>query len=166
MGITRNDSGYRGNASQFFIAGELCRRGYIALVTIGNCPNTDILCSNVDASKFIHIQVKTYVPGNKTCSLTKKAEIDYGDTFIWIIGGIPPPDSNMDFEYYIIPSKVLAKNIMDSHAIWVNTPGKKGQKHNGDTSFRSLAIPPEIHLNGWDISIYKNNWSIIDNLLK
>ena len=36
----------RGNASQFFIAGELCRRGYSAVVTLGNTPNTDILCSN------------------------------------------------------------------------------------------------------------------------
>ena len=35
-----------GNASQFFIAVELCRRGYSAVVTLGNTPNTDILCSN------------------------------------------------------------------------------------------------------------------------
>ena len=39
------DKNYRGNASQFFIAGELCRRGYSAVVTLGNTPNTDILCS-------------------------------------------------------------------------------------------------------------------------
>jgi hypothetical protein len=36
----------RGNASQFFIAGELCRRGYSAVVTLGNTPDIDILCSN------------------------------------------------------------------------------------------------------------------------
>ncbi len=36
----------RGNASQFFIAGELCRRGYSAVVTLGNTTNTNILCSN------------------------------------------------------------------------------------------------------------------------
>jgi len=28
----------RGNASQFFVAGQLCRRGYSAVVTLGNCP--------------------------------------------------------------------------------------------------------------------------------
>lgn len=32
----------RGNASQFFVAGELCRRGYCAVVTLGNTPNTDV----------------------------------------------------------------------------------------------------------------------------
>jgi len=30
---------FRGNASQFFVAGELCRRGINAVVTLGNCPN-------------------------------------------------------------------------------------------------------------------------------
>lgn len=41
------DKTFRGNASQFFVAGELCRRGYYAVVTLGNAANTDILCSNV-----------------------------------------------------------------------------------------------------------------------
>ena len=56
------DKNYRGNASQFFIAGELCRRGYSAVVTLGNTPNTDILCSNLEGTKFVHIQVETFVP--------------------------------------------------------------------------------------------------------
>ena len=51
----------RGNASQFFVAGELCRRGYLAVVTMGNTPNTDILCSNIDGTRFVHIQVKTFL---------------------------------------------------------------------------------------------------------
>jgi len=58
---------YRGNASQFFIAGELCRRGYSAVVTLGNTPNTDILCSNLEGTKFVHIQVKTFGPNDNTC---------------------------------------------------------------------------------------------------
>ena len=45
----------RGNASQFFIAGELCRRGYSAVVTLGNTPNTDILCSNYPVS-YTHLR--------------------------------------------------------------------------------------------------------------
>ena len=59
----------RGNASQFFIAGELCRRGYSAVVTLGNTPNTDILCSNLAGTRFVHTQVKTFIPGINTCSV-------------------------------------------------------------------------------------------------
>ena len=63
----------RGNASQFFVAGELCRRGYSAVVTLGNIPNTDVLCSNIEGTKFVHIQVKTYRLGNNTCSVGMRA---------------------------------------------------------------------------------------------
>lgn len=34
-----SDTVARGNASQFFVAGELCRRGFYAVVTLGNTPN-------------------------------------------------------------------------------------------------------------------------------
>lgn len=66
------DKTFRANASQFFVAGELCRRGFYAVVTLGNAANTEILCSNVAGTKFVYIQVKTYVPGNKTCSVGQK----------------------------------------------------------------------------------------------
>lgn len=66
------DKTFRANAGQFFVAGKLCRRGFYAVVTLGNAANTDILCSNVAGTKFVHIQVKTYVPGNKTCSVGQK----------------------------------------------------------------------------------------------
>ena len=32
----RHDKGHRRDASQFFVAGELCRRGLVAVVTLGN----------------------------------------------------------------------------------------------------------------------------------
>jgi hypothetical protein len=57
----------RGNASQFFVAGELCRRGYAAVITLGNTPNTDILCNNLEGTKFVHIQVKTFGRYGSNC---------------------------------------------------------------------------------------------------
>ncbi len=38
----------RGNASQFFVAGELYRRGYSAVIALGNNPTADILRSNIE----------------------------------------------------------------------------------------------------------------------
>lgn len=35
MARKRSDKGYRADAGQFFIAGELCRRGLVAVVTTG-----------------------------------------------------------------------------------------------------------------------------------
>ena len=155
----------RGNASQFFIAGELCRRGYSAVVTLGNTPNTDILCSNMEGTKFIHIQVKIFVPGNKTCSVGVKSEKNFGKNFFWILGGIPKPEQKSDFLYYIIPSKVMAENVKKAHQLWLKTPGKKGQKHN-ETSVRTVHIPPKKSFSSWDISKFLNRWDLIEKKLK
>jgi len=154
----------RGISSQFFIAGELCRRNLSAVVTLGNTPNTDILCSNIEGTKFVHIQVKTFVPGNKTCSVGVKAEKDYGENFFWVLGGIPHPEDKSEFVYYIIPSKVMANNVSYAHNHWLNHLGKKGQKHNA-TTVRTVHLPPSKSIIGWDISEYKNRWDLILNKL-
>jgi len=157
---------YRGNASQFFVAGELCRRGYSAVITLGNTPNTDILCSNIEGTKFVHIQVKTFLPGNKTCSVGRKSEKDFGPNFFWVLGGIPDPKQDNEFEYYVIPSSEMAKNICDGHTKWMNTPGRNGRQHV-DSSIRVVFIPP--HGQGpdlWNVSKYRSAWHLIEDKLK
>ena len=155
----------RGNASQFFVAGELCRRGYSAVVTLGNTPNTDILCSNIEGTKFVHIQVKTFVPGNRTCSVGMKAEKDFGEYFFWVLGGIPKPGSKSSFIYYIIPASEMSKNISERHRNWLETLGKKGQRHN-ESTMRTLPLPPLKTFSGWDISEYRERWDLIEQKLK
>ncbi len=157
------DKSFRGNASQFFVAAELCRREYVALVTMGNTPNTDILVSNREGTKFVHIQVKTYKPGNRTVSVGKKAEKDYGKNFLWVLAGIPTQHQTVDFEYYIIPSKVMSKNIANEYRTWLKTPGKKGQQRNS-TDVRTVSLKNNTTETNW-ISHYRNNWSIIEKLL-
>jgi len=155
----------RGNSSQFFVAGELCRRGHAAVVTLGNCPNTDILCSNIEGTRFVHIQVKTFVPGRRTCSVGSKAETDFGENFFWVLGGIPQPDQDAEFEYYIIPAGEMAKHVSEAHKRWLETPGKKGQAHQ-DSPVRTVHLPPRTSPSGWDISKYKNRWDLIDDKLR
>jgi hypothetical protein len=155
------DKSSRGNASQFFVAGELCRRGYSAVVTLGNTPNTDILCSNLEGTRFVHIQVKTFIPGNRTCSVGQKSEKDFGENFFWVLGGIPEPGSNAAFEYYIIPSREMADHVLEGHGLWLNTPGKKGQDHN-DSNIRTVHLPPFKSFSDWDISEYRDRWDLIE----
>lgn len=155
----------RGNASQFFVAGELCRRGYSAVVTLGSTPNTDVLCSNLEGTKFVHIQVKTYKPGGRSCSVGNKAERYYGENFFWVLAGIPEPGSNHEFEYYIIPASVMSKNVFEKHQQWLKTPGQKGQPHN-DNKVRMVLIPPRQSELFWDISEFRNRWDLIEEKLK
>jgi hypothetical protein len=154
----------RGNASQFFIAGELCRRGYLAVVTMGNTPNTDILCSNLQGTKFVHVQVKTFVPGGRTCSVGVKAEKDFGENFFWVLGGIPIPGSIANFEYYVIPSREMSKTIQEAHHLWLSSLGRNGQAHN-DNTIRTVSLPPYKSSSGWDISEYRDRWDLIERKL-
>jgi len=159
------DKTYRGNASQFFVAGELCRRGYSAVVTLGNTPNVDVLCSNTAGTRFVHIQVKTFVPGNRTCSVGMKACEDFGPLFFWVLAGIPTPECSRAFEYYIIPSRDMALNVSKAHDLWLKTPGAKGQAHR-DSKVRTVHLPPGKSFSGWDISQYLNKWELIEGRMR
>ncbi len=159
------DKSSRGNASQFFIAGELCRRGHLAVVTLGNTPNVDIPCSNREGTRFAHIQVKTFVPGNPTCSVGIKAMQPYGESFFWILGGIPPVKSDRPFEYYVIPCQDMAHHVKAGHDLWLKTPGKNGRPHQ-ENKMRIVHLPPHVSNSGWDISPYCNAWHLIEKQLK
>lgn len=161
----QKDKTFRGNASQFFIAGELCRRGYSAVVTLGNTPNVDILCSNAEGTRFAHIQVKTFQPGNRTCSVGLKATKDFGPSFFWILGGIPPEGSDRQFEYYIIPSKQMAKNVSIAHEQWLEAPGKDGQPHK-ECKVRTVHLPPHKSFSGWSIARYRDRWDLLEKRLR
>ena len=162
----RKDKSHRGNASQFYVAGELSRRGLVANVTLGNCPNVDILCTNRSADRFVHIQVKTFRPGDRTCTVGIKSERDYGKSFFWIVAGIPEPHQDCPFQYFIIPSRDMAKNIKEQHEIWAASLGRKGQKHDSSTKCRSLVLPPGKNHNGWRIDKYLNRWDLITERLE
>ncbi|RJP46134.1 MAG: hypothetical protein C4583_19370 [Anaerolineaceae bacterium] len=132
---------------------------------MGNTPNTDILCSNIEGTRFVHVQVKTFVPGGRTCSVGMKSEKNFGENFFWVLGGIPEPESKSDFVYYVIPSSVMAKEISKAHQAWLESPGKKGQEHN-DSMIRIVTLPPHTSFTGWDVSEYQNRWDLIEQKLK
>lgn len=160
-----SDTSFRGNAAQFFVAGELCRRGYAAVVTLGNTPNTDVLCSNPEGTKFTHIQVKTFVPGNTKCTVGLKAEKDFGANFFWILAGIPKEGQEAEFEYFIIPSMEMAQNVTKAHAAWLKAPGKSGKPHL-DSKVRVVSLPPKSDYCGWSIESYRGRWDLIAKQLK
>lgn len=162
--VSKNDKSHRGNASQFFVAGELCRRGYAAVVTLGNTPNVDVLCSDKTGRRFVHIQVKTFVPGNKTCSVGKKAEKASGPSFFWVIAGIPEPGTNESFRYFIVPSEDMARNVKHHHQAWLKSPGMKGQKRN-DSAIRAVGISEKASSTFWIIAEFENRWDLIDKAL-
>jgi len=94
-----------------------------------------------------------------------KAQRHFGSSFFWVLAGIPAPDSEQSFEYYIIPSEEMAQNVSKAHELWLKTPGAKGQAHK-DSKVRTVHLPPHRSFSGWDISKYLNRWDLIEEQMK
>ena len=64
---------------------------------------------------------------------------------------------------YVIPSKTVAKIIKTGHALWLKTPGNKGQKHN-DNSMRAISNEPRLSNkyapSGW-MDKYLEKWELL-----
>lgn len=154
----------RGNASQFFVAGELCRRGWVAAVTLGNTPNTDILVSDPEGTRFVHVQVKTFRPNDRSVSVGRKAEKNFGERFIWVLAGVPEAGSAEPFQYFIVPSPVMAEHVTAAAVAWLRDPGKHGHVRQ-DSDVRQVLLPPRKSYLGWSVEEYRDRWDIIEGLL-
>lgn len=136
-----------GNSGEYFVAGELERRGFTVAVPMSNVKDFDILAIHRENYEQFAIQVKTTGYKQKKWTLSKKNETLIGDNIVYIFVSLNELDTP---EYHIVPSKVVAKTIKEEHQNWLDTPGKKGQKHN-DTNIRNFFDEHDIYLDRWDL---------------
>ena len=82
-----------------------------------------------------------------------------------VLAGIPTAASTADFEYYIIPSAAVSKNVAKAHQMWLSDLTKDGSVRQ-DSLIRTINIPPSASYSGWRIDEYKNRWDLIERLLE
>ena len=75
MGVSENSM--IGNAGEYYVCAELCRRNILALITPKNNPLFDIVASDPEGKRSVQIQVKTMSINNKQgwklgANMTKK----------------------------------------------------------------------------------------------
>lgn len=56
---TRSKNNLVGTAGEYYVCAELCRQGYLALLTPKNNPLFDVVATALDGSRSVSIQVKT-----------------------------------------------------------------------------------------------------------
>ncbi len=135
-----------GNAGEYFVAGELERRGFTVAVPMSNVKDFDILAIDRQTYQQFAIQVKTTSYKQKKWTLTQKSESLIGENIIYFFVALNEFDAP---EYHIVPSKIVAETIKADHSQWLNTPGKNGQSHK-DTAIRNFWDTDNVYLNRWD----------------
>ena len=136
-----------GNAGEYFVAGELERRGFTVAVPMSNVKDFDILAINRKNYNQYALQVKTTISNRKEWILSRKNEeiTDPKVFYVFVtLNGIEKP------EYHIVPSSIVASQIKNRHQAWLNSPSKNGQPHK-DQSIRNFSDKDDIYTERWDL---------------
>ncbi|MEJ1297848.1 MAG: aspartate-ammonia lyase [Candidatus Sedimenticola sp. (ex Thyasira tokunagai)] len=126
MAEARSSNNLVGTAGEYFVCAELCRIGYLALLTPKNNPIFDIIASRQDGSRSVAIQVKTRSIHNKQGwklgkDITNKKNNE--DLFIVLVNleeGMP--------EFYVYEYDALAVRVQRNYEAYINTPKRDGGK--------------------------------------
>ena len=134
-----------GNAGEYFVAGELERRGFTVGVPMSNVKDYDLLCANRDGKQFA-LQVKTTADGRNKWILAQKNENIINENVFYVFVHLHQLDSPT---YFIVPSKVVAETISTGHRNWLNMPSKNGDPHK-DSNIRTIEFDDDTYLNKWE----------------
>jgi hypothetical protein len=134
-------------AGEYFVAAELARMGHIALITLRNTDKVDILASNAEGTRTVSLQVKTQSGRGTRWPLHHKAEKLQSPSLFYVFVTLKTTGTNPD--YYIVPSRTVAKEVRENHKRWLATPGRKGQAHR-DNSMR-LFTKAQRYKDRWDL---------------
>jgi hypothetical protein len=145
-----------GIAGEYFVAGELSRRGYIASITLRNTAHVDVLASN--EKKTVNIQVKTrcierasgWDLGNKPL------EYEFQNNTFYVLVESHLDPNNKEIGYYIIPKNKLNKQIEERFLLWKSSNKSNGEPRKSERRMFKIEDHPE-----FDFKHYKNNWDQI-----
>lgn len=138
-----------GNAGEYFVAGELERKGFTCAVPMSNTKDFDILAIGRRTNNQYAIQVKTTRGKKKEWTLSEKNETLIADNIIYVFVTLNEQDYP---EYHIVPSKIVAEKIKEDHKEWSEKLGRNGVPHNSKFSMRKFR-----DLN----DEYRNNWGLL-----
>jgi len=137
-----------GVSGEYFVAAELSRRGFICSVTLKNTKGIDILVCNETATKNLGIQVKTNQINRSEWVLNEKSENLDDENIFYVFVNLR---SIVELpEFYVVPSKEVAKYTSTNHKKWLSEKGKRGQQRN-DSTMRKFKDIDKFYLNRWDL---------------
>lgn len=162
MKSEKSDTQLVGAAGEHLVLSRLLARGILAAQAPRGTRKADILVNHLDKKSSSLIQVKTRSGKGADGGWhmkTKHEEISDSDMYYCFVDLGPEHP-----EVFVIPAKVVAKVVRESHAVWLATPGKNGKSHN-DTDMRRIRKSYGSNLksapDGW-MDKYLENWDQLE----
>ena len=129
-----------GTAGEYFAAGELSRRGFIASISLRNAKGVDILITSETSNESLNIQVKTSRNKKPVLILSEKNDKMISERFFYILVHMP---ETLPFpNFYIIPSSRVARYAYANHKRHLG-------RGNPDASMRKFSDRSGRYLGKW-----------------
>ena len=136
-----------GNAGEFFVAGELARRGFTVALPTAKVENIDLLAMQSGSFRQISIQVKTAAASKSVWPLSKKHETLIAENFFYVfvsLNGLEPPN------FHVVPSNEVAVFITENNRRWLSHPKRNGEPRK-ESTLRHFSDDSNSYLNRWDL---------------
>jgi len=129
-----------GNAGEYYVMAELLKRGVVAALAPRNSPSFDILATRKRKSVRIRVKTKSEDMPDWQYNAKKDGSIfrDMGTKNDFTVL-VDLASKTINLKYYVVPTKIINKWLVDSHNEWLATPGKKGQPHSPSNKKRHLS---------------------------
>jgi|GEM_PF-757217 len=156
---TRSANNLVGTAGEYYVCAELCRRGFLALLTPKNNPLFDVVVTDQDGSRSVSIQVKTRsVHNTQGWKLGTDISKGYAPPSLFVVlvnlnaSGLP--------DFYVYEYPLLSARVAQVYHAYISKPKRDGSPKK-EVGFRWF---DEVSFNDDDRS-RKNNWQPIINAL-
>jgi len=163
MDIGKISSQNIGNSGEYYLASVLSAKNFVVTVTLGRNEAYDLLAVN-PKGKAVKISVKAKNQKKENSFIFGKADenkTDY-DLFFALVR---LNEFKEEPDFWIIPSKVVAKQLKSSHMKWLATPGRDGRRH-GENRMRMFWVTDgPFYPEGWaeEIEKYHRNIKILED---
>lgn len=159
--ISSNNIGISG---EFYIAHILAKKGFKVNVSLGRTEGFDLFVQNPLGTN-ITISVKSTLSSKKkNILMNEKAETFIGEYLYYAFVRLNAPDGVPDF--WIVPSKVVAEVIKESHLIWLKETTKNGEPHKDNPNRGFSLIQRHGFPNDWEkqLESFKSNMKSLEDL--
>jgi hypothetical protein len=150
-----------GPAGEHFVMYQAHTRGMLAALTPRNLAYADVMIVSVDgsASALVQVKARTYGRDGGWHMRDKHETLVLDRLFYCFVDFEPQPPAT-----YIVPSKVVAAVVRESHAAWLSSPPKRGAEPHKDNPMRRILprydYPVICAREGW-LDEWKERWELL-----